>query len=310
YWNKRTAEGFEKAVIHFDQAIAQDPKYAQAYAGLADTYSLLGSVPANALPPRVAMSKARDAASRALALDESLAEAHVSLGYVKMVYEWDFPASEAEFKRAIELNPAYPTAHQWYAFYLTAMGRADEAETENMIARKLDPLSIPVNAQIAWSYYIARRFDDAIAQSQRLIELEPNLYISHLYLGLGYEGKRLYPQAIAEFQKADLLSGGNPIVLGALGHTYAVSGQKAKALELTRRLKDVSKQRYVPALYPAAIYAGLGDKDNAVRRLAQAVDDRSDYCLFLPLEPEAENLRSDPRFKDLIRRIGLPQESN
>jgi TolB-like protein/DNA-binding winged helix-turn-helix (wHTH) protein/Flp pilus assembly protein TadD len=310
YWNKRTEEGFQKAIAQFSQAIAEDPNYAPSYAGLADTYSLLGSVPANALPPRVAMSKAREAAAKALALDESLAEAHVSLGYVKMAYEWDFPAAEAEFKRAIALNPAYPTAHQWYAFYLTAMGRADDAETQNLLAKKLDPLSLSVNSQIAWSYYIARRYDDAIAQSQKLIELEPNLYTSHLHLGLAYEGKKLYPQAIAEFEKANALSGGNPIILGALGHTYAVSGEKVKALELIRRLESISKQRYVPGLYPAAIYSGLGDKDGAIRWLSKAVQDRSDYCLFLPLEPEAENLRTDPRFKQLVRQIGLAQESN
>ncbi len=307
YWNKRTEEGFQKAIAQFNQAIAEDANYAPPYAGLADTYSLLGSVPANVLEPRVAMSKAREAATRAVALDESLAEAHVSLGYVKMAYEWDFPAAEAEFKRAIELNPAYPTAHQWYAFYLTAIGRAEDADHENMLAKKLDPLSLSVNSQIAWSYYIARRYDDAVTQSRKLIDLEPNLYTSHLYLGLAYEGQKLYPQAIEEFQKANALSGGNPIVLGALGHTYAVSGNRAKANELIGQLDSIAKKRYVPGLYPAAIYAGLDNKDAAIRWLTKAVEDRSDYCLFLPLEPEAENLRSDPRFKELVRRIGLPQ---
>ncbi len=307
YWNKRTEEGFQKAIAQFDQAIAEDANYAPPYAGLADTYSLLGSVPANVLEPRVAMSKAREAATRAVALDESLAEAHVSLGYVKMAYEWDFPAAEAEFKRAIELNPAYPTAHQWYAFYRTAIGRAEDADHENMLAKKLDPLSLSVNSQIAWSYYIARRYDDAVTQSRKLIDFEPNLYTSHLYLGLAYEGQKLYPQAIEEFQKANALSGGNPIVLGALGHTYAVSGNRAKANELIGQLDSIAKKRYVPGLYPAAIYAGLDNKDAAIRWLTKAVEDRSDYCLFLPLEPEAENLRSDPRFKELVRRIGLPQ---
>jgi TolB-like protein/DNA-binding winged helix-turn-helix (wHTH) protein len=310
FWNKRTEEGFQQAIALFSKAIAEDANYAPPYAGLADTYSLLGSVPANALPPRVAMTKAREAAAKALTLDESLAEAHVSLGYVKMAYDWDFKAAEAEFKRAIELNPAYPTAHQWYAFYLTAMDRQDEARSENMIAKQLDPLSLSVNSQIAWSDYIARRYDDAIAQSQKLIELEPNLYTSYLYLGLAYEGKKLYLQAIAQFEKADALSGGNPIILGALGHTYAVSGDRAKALELIRRLEAISKQRYVPGLYPAAVYSGLGDKDNAIRWLSKAVEDRSDYCLFLPLEPEAATLRTDPRFQQLVRRIGLPQGSN
>ncbi|HET7840326.1 MAG TPA: winged helix-turn-helix domain-containing protein [Terriglobia bacterium] len=310
YWNERTGEGFQKAIAQFDQAIAKDANYAPPYAGLADTYNLLGSVPANVLEPRVAMSKAREAAAKALALDESLAEAHVSLGYVKMAYEWDFPAAEAEFERAIELNPAYPTAHQWYAFYLTAMGRADDADRENMLAKKLDPLSLSVNSQIAWSYYIARRYGDAVTQSQKLIDLEPNLYTSHLYLGLAYEGQKLYPQAIAEFQKANALSGGNPIILGALGHTYAVSGNRAKANELIAQLESIAKKRYVPGLYPAAIYSGLDDKAAAIRWLTKAVEDRSDYCLFLPLEPEAENLRSDPRFKELVRRIGLPQSSN
>jgi TolB-like protein/DNA-binding winged helix-turn-helix (wHTH) protein/Flp pilus assembly protein TadD len=310
YWNKRTEEGFQEAIAQFSKAIAEDANYAPPYAGLADTYSLLGSVPANALPPHVAMSKARTAAAKALTLDESLAEAHVSLGYVKMAYDWDFPAAEAEFKRAIELNPAYPTAHQWYAFYLTAMDRPDEAHSENMIAKQLDPLSLSVNSQVVWSDYLARRYDDAIAQSRQLIELEPNLYTSYLYLGLAYEGKKLYPQAIEEFKKADALSSGSPIILGALGHTYAVSGERAKALDLLRQLETVSKRRYVPGLYPAAVYSGLGDKDNAIRWLTKAVEDRSDYCLFLPLEPEAENLRNDPRFQQLVRRIGLPQAKN
>jgi TolB-like protein/DNA-binding winged helix-turn-helix (wHTH) protein/Flp pilus assembly protein TadD len=307
YWNKRTEEGFKKAINYFNQAIAEDPNYAPAYAGLADTYSLLGSVPANVLTPREAMPKARVAATKALDIDESLAEAHVSLGYVRMAYDWDFRGAEAEFKRAIELNPAYPTAHQWYAFYLTAMGRLNEAAIENQLAEKLDPLSLSVNSQIAWSFYVARQYDQSIAQSRKTIELEPDLYTSYLYLGLAYEGKKMYPEAISEFEKADSLSGGNPIILGALGHTYAMSGNKDKAHEMLRNLARIGKHRHVPGLYPAAINAGLGDKDEAIRWLSKAVEDRSDYCILLGIEPEAENLHSDPRFQKLLHRIGLPR---
>lgn len=306
YWNKRGGEGLAKAIEYFEQAIKQDPNYALAYAGLAASYSLLGAIPYDVLPPREAIPKARAAAIKALEL-EDLAEAHTSLAYIKCAYEWNWAEAEKEFRRAIEINRGYATAHQWYAWYLAAMGRLDEASTESRHAYDLDPLSLVIGTQIALTSYLARDYDRAIEQCQKTLELDPN-HLEALYvLGRAYDGKGMYAKAISELQKGKALSGGSPAMTMAVGHAYAASGNRAEAQKAIDELKVLAQKRYVPALYIAPIYGRLGEKDEAMRWLEKAYEERSDYLLFLKREPLADPVRSDARFQALVRRIGLPR---
>jgi len=305
HWNKRTPDAILLSVTYFQQAIQKDPTYAVLYAGLADAYGLLGTVPYDVLPPRQAMPKSKDAAERALELDESLAEAHVSLAYADYVYDWNWPDAEKEFQRALELNPNYATGHEWYALYLVAAGRADVAIAEINLAEKLDPLSPVIYAAAAQIYMYAQRYDETLEQCRRAFELYPDFLLAHYFQGRAYEQKGMVKEAIGEFQKASTLSGGSPIMMMSLGHAYAISGRKKDAQELLAQLVSLSNEKYVPAVYMMAIAAGLGDKDGAFRWLNQAVQDRCDYVVYLRKEPGLDNLRSDPRFVEVMRRIGL-----
>jgi TolB-like protein/DNA-binding winged helix-turn-helix (wHTH) protein/Flp pilus assembly protein TadD len=307
FWNKRyeTADGLKKSVEYFQDAAQKDSDFALAYAGLADSYSLLGSNPIDELPPREARPKAKAAAERAVELDDSLAEAHTSLASVKLSYEWDMPGAEREFKRAIELNPNYPTAHQWYGSYLMAMGRLDEALVESEHALALDPLSLVINIDLGKKFYMARQYDQAIGRCRKTIELNPDLYLTHYILGMALEQRGMYPEAISEFQQGKTLSRGSPIMVMALGHAYAASGNPGGAQRALGELQALSTRRYVPALYIAALYTALGDKNQAFQWLQQALGERSDQLVFLKMEPMSDSLRSDRRFQDLVRRIGL-----
>ncbi|HEY6120111.1 MAG TPA: winged helix-turn-helix domain-containing protein [Pyrinomonadaceae bacterium] len=305
YWNKRTAEALQKSVEYFNQAIDKDPSFALAYAGLADSYV----VPANRLPPREAMPKARAAAIRALELDESLAEAHVSLGRVLAAYDWDWTNAEKQYRRAIELNPRYAVAHQWYGGYLAVMGRSDEAIAEKKRALELEPLSLVINFELGLAYYFARDYDKAIEQFQKTLELDQTFPAAHNFLPAAYEQKGMYSEAIAEFEKSILLTGGSEQTLSraGLGHLYAVTGKKVEARTMLDGLKRASEQEYVPANSIAMIYAGLGEKDAAFAWLDKAYEQRAFQLQWIKIEPRWDNLRSDPRFADLLRRIGLPQ---
>jgi TolB-like protein/tetratricopeptide (TPR) repeat protein len=304
-WNNRTPEGLKRAAQCFHQAIEEDPTYAPSHTGLADAYSLLGSIGYDGMPPREAMPLAKTAANNAIKIDDTSAEAHASLGYVKLSYDWDWAGAESEFKRAIELNPSYATAHDWYGHCLFAMGRLDEAGRQMQYARELDPLSIPCNLGVGWSFYYARQYDQAIEQYRKTLEIAPNLPMVLYELGLAYLNKGLYQEALAEFQKAYELSGGAPAAVALLGHAYALAGRTAEARQELARLHEVSKQKYVPSLYRAFIYAGLNDKDQAFLWLEKAYEDRSNYLIYLGVEPSIDNLRSDPRYHDLLRRVGL-----
>ncbi len=257
------------------------------------------------LPPREAAPKAKEAASKALAFDETLAEAHAALAHVKTSYDWDWTGAEREFKRAIELNPNYATAHSWYSGYLDATGRLDEAAAEAKRAQEADPLSPIIGSLAGRSFYLARRYDRAIEQLRRTLEMDPNFSRAHWYLAMAYEQVGRHEEAIAESQKAVSLSGGDPAVLGQLGHGYAVSGKRAEAQKALAELKDLSRRRYVAPFNIAIIYVGLGDKAQALEWLEKAYGDRSFQLTWIKVWPQFDSLRGEPRFQDLLRRMGL-----
>jgi serine/threonine protein kinase/Flp pilus assembly protein TadD len=305
YWNKRTGGAIKKAIEYFSQAIEKDPGYALAYVGLADCYV----VPANPQPPNEKMPKARAAARRALELDETLAEGHTALARVLAVYDWDWVGAEKEFKRAIKLNPRYAGAHQWYGGYLEMMGRRDESLAERKQALELDPLSLTINFELALAFYYARDYDQAIQQFQKTLELDANFPLVHAHLPAAYEQKGMYDQAIAGFQKGVALRGGTEwsFSMSGLGHVYGVSGKKAEARAVLDELKQASRQEYVPADSIALVYAGLGEKDQAFTWLEKAYEEHAFKMAWLKVDPQWDSLRSDPRFADLLRRVGLPQ---
>jgi len=304
-WSQRTPKAIANAIQEFQQAIAADPDYAPAYAGLADAYELLGSVPNDALPPRQAIPKAEEAAEKALALDNSLAEAHVSLAYIRLAYDWKRQEAEQQFREALELNPGYATGHEWYALYLVATDQMDKAIVEIQKAQELDPLSIIMNMAAAQVFLYAGQYDRVLEQCQRALDLDSNFFLAYYFRGRAYERKGMLPQAIAEFRRAGTLFPGNPTLMMALGGVYALASDKAQARSYLAALVNLSKQRYVPAVYMVGITAGLNDKDEAFRWLDQAVEDRCDYVIYLGHEPGLDNLRADPRFREFVHRIGL-----
>lgn len=307
YWNRRTEEGFKKAIDFFNQAIEEDSAYALAYAGLADCYALLGSDEYGALPAQEAMPKAKAAAVKALEIDDTLAEAHTSLAYVTWVYEWDTVGAEREYKRAIELNPNYATAHHWYAIsYLTALGRHQEALAEMKRAHELDPLSLIINSAVGWAFYFARQYDRAIEQYQKTLELDPNFSVARAKLAWAYEQKSMYEEATAELQQAVNLSRDRTWV-ASLGYTYAVSGKREETQKVVNKLKELSEQQHVPPYDIALIYAGLGDKDRAFEWLTRACEERSSWLVWLRVDPRFDSLHVDQRFTDLLRHVGLTQ---
>ncbi len=304
-WHKRTNEALKKSIDYFNQAIERDPSFALAYAGLADCYV----VPAYMLPPGEKIPKAKMAAMKALELDDTLAEAHTSLARAMTTYDWDWRGAEREFQRAIELNPNYAIAHQWYCGYLEAMGRTPEAIAEGKRALELDPLSPIITFEMGLGFFYARDYDKAIEYYQKTLELDPDFPPAHGQLPAAYEQKRMYDQAITGFQKGTNLKGSREwyFSLSGLAHVYAVTGNKGEAQKLLSEMKDLSVRQYVPADRIALIYAGLGDKDEAFAWLEKAYDERSFNMTWLKVEPRWDSLRSDPRFADLVRRLGLPQ---
>ena len=254
YWNKRTIEALKKSIEYFNQAIEKDPGFALAYAGLADGYT----VPGNPLPPREKMPKAKAAAMRALELDETLAEAHTSLARVLAIYDWDWTNAEKEFKRAIELNPRYATAHQWYGGYLDAMGRHNEAIVERKRALELDPLSLIINFELGMAFYFAHDYDRAIEQYKKTLELDQNFPPARGFLPIAYEQKGMYDEAIAGFKSAIPLMANETSSMAGLGYVYGVSGKKTEAQAVLNQLKQLSTQKYVPAIRHSACLRGPG----------------------------------------------------
>jgi TolB-like protein/DNA-binding winged helix-turn-helix (wHTH) protein/Flp pilus assembly protein TadD len=309
FWNRRTGDGLNKAIDYFQQAIEKDSNYAPAYAGLADAYGLLGFAEYGTLSPKEAVAKAEAAANRALQIDETLAEAHTALGAIKHRFKWDWEGADREFKRAINLNPNYATAHHWYALYLASMGRMDEAVAVAKRGRELDPLSLIVNTGFGRVLYFARQNDQAIERLQKTLDLDPNFPVARYWLGLAYEQKGMYQEAVADLTELKDLSV-SPLRIAGLGHAYAVSGDRAKAQAVLSELKELSRERYVSPYDIAVVYAGLGDKDQTFRWLEKTYQEREGALVYISVEPMFDTIRSDPRFKDLVHRVGLPPISN
>jgi TolB-like protein/Tfp pilus assembly protein PilF len=303
YWNKRTEDGLKKGIDHFQQAIALDSNYALAYAGLADSYNLLASY--SALPPSEAFKVAKEAAIRALQIDPSLAEAHVSLAATLTWYDWDWDSAELEYKRALELNPSYATAYQWYALYLAGMGRVEEGLRMMERAQELDPLSLIINLNVARVLYFARDYDRAIEECLRALEMYPEFTLALRRLGQAYSQKRMYKEAIEAFQKAIECSENDSETMAALAHTYAVSGNRAEAEKILSELIEMSKRLYVSPYSIARIHTGLGDKQRALESLEEAFEQRHGILAYLKVEPVFDSLRDEDRFVRLLSRMGL-----
>ena len=303
FWNKRTANGLKVALAYFNQAIEEDPKYAQAYSGLADTYALLGDWEYGVLAPKEAYPRAKAAASKALELDDTLSEAHASLASLGM-FDWDWQSAGKEFRRAIELNPGYATAHQWYAWNLNLLGRQSDAIAEMRKAESLDPLSLIISADMADVLFVARLYDESIQQSRKTLEMDPNFAVARFELGQVYLEKHMHNEAVAQLQKAVQLSEGNPTFIANLARAYFASGKRSEAVKLLSDLKKRSNPSYSNASEIAVIYASLGDTDQAMNWLEKAYAERFNPGVLL--RPGFDPLRSDSRFQNLVHRIGLP----
>ncbi len=307
YWNKRTPDTLKKSLEYFEQAIEKDPSYAPAYAGLADSYDMLAAGSYAVLPPKQAYPRAEAAAMKALQLDSTLAEAHTSLAWAKIFFDWDWQGAEREFTQAIELNPGYANAHHWYALYLTIMGHHSEAIAEDRKAESLDPLSLIISADLAMEALgPAGMYDQEMEQCRKTLEMDPSFPLAHACLCDSYKNKRMYKEAVAEMQKAIDLSGGSVVWVSALAHTYALAGRRDEATKILNELKARSKREFVSPILFAYIYAGLGDKDQAFAWLEKAYEERSDVVGGLKVGRQLDPLRSDPRFQDLLRRMNFP----
>jgi TolB-like protein/DNA-binding winged helix-turn-helix (wHTH) protein/Tfp pilus assembly protein PilF len=304
FWNKRSADGLKVALAYFKEAIEEDPNYAQAYSGLADTYALLGDWQYAVMTPKEAFPKAKDAAIKALELDSKLGEAHNSLAFVLDGFDWDLDSGGKEFQRAIELNPGYATAHHWYAWHLSLLGRYNEAIAEMRKAENLDPLSLIINADLAEMLVLAHSYDESIRQSRKTIETDPNFALAHNQLAQAYLQKHMYDEAVAELQKAVNLSGDSPTCIANLARAYIASGKRSEAVKLLGDLKKRSNPGYSNAAEIAMIYASLGDPDQAMTWLEKGYDERFNPGVLL--RPGFDPLRSDSRFQNLLHRVGLP----
>nr|QEO73765.1 TPR repeat-containing protein [uncultured bacterium] len=304
YWNKRTVEGYQKAIGCFREAIEGDPNYALAYTGLADAYSLQCSPFYGLRQPTEIMPRARAAAEKALYLDDSLAEAHTSLAYIKLVYNWDWEAAEAGFKRALMLDPRCAHAHHWYSHYLIAVGKNQEALEENMKAQELDPHEATYNQHLAWYYVFTREYDKAIENLRESISQDPNFYPAHIILGIAYRQKEMYAEAVAEFEEARRLEDTIP-ALAFIGHAYGVAGEKKKARAIHDELKKKSGRQYVSAYCKAIVAIGLNEYDEAFRHLDDAYHEHSEWLMWIKVNPALDHLRHDPRFDKLLQRLGL-----
>jgi eukaryotic-like serine/threonine-protein kinase len=303
HWDRRTEAELLKGLENFKAALALDPEYALAWIGVADSYSILGFY--GHLAPKESFPRAREAAERALALDDTLAAAHCSRGYVRHYHDWDFPAAEADYRRAIALDPAYATAPQFYGNLLVALGRFDEAAATLRHAVELEPLSLICNAAVGWGHYHARRNDDAIASLRATIELDPHFMVGHLWLGRAYVQAGLLDDAVREFGTAAALSNRSAEAIGMLGHAHAVAGRSAEARGILAEMEQLSARRYVPQYLVAYIYLALGEHDAAFARLERAFTDRAHVLVFLRVDPVLDPLRADSRLEALAKRVGL-----
>src|SRR6266566_801459 len=302
-WNKGTEDSVKNSIEYFRQAIDKDPSYALAYAGLADAYSLASEA---YLPPKEVMPKAKQVANQALQLDPALAEAHTALGVILRDFDWDWAEAEREFKRAIESNPNYAEAHHQYGWLLGDVGRNAEARREMGRAQQLDPLSLAIGVDSNVPYYLARDYDRSIEQSRKVLEFDPSFYLAHYTVGWAAIQKRDFATAFAELQKARSLED-KPWIIGTLGYAYAVAGDSKRAQAVLKELKQLAQHRRVTPFWVAMIYMALSDKNQAFQWLDRCYEERSPWLVWLKTDPALDPLRSDPRYADLLRRIGLPQ---
>jgi TolB-like protein len=305
FWNKFTEEGFQRAIASFMEAIRIDPNYALAYAGLGDLYNWLGVL--GILPPSDTWGRGLKMASRAATLDDTLAEAHAALGFAQLCYERDWPGGERSLKRAIELNPHYATAHQWYCFQLGAEGRFEEAVQAAHEALRIDPHSPFINQALGWVHYMARDYDLSIERHRKVMQFDSQFALGRYSYARPCIQKGLYTEAIEESKLAVEMSNGNPVMLAGLGYAYAIAGQERDARQLLARLDDLSRKRYVSAYHVALIHCALGEMERALEWLEKTYRERDAWLIWINVEPQLDPLRSDPRFRNLLGRI---QSSN
>jgi len=303
--NTRTEKGLQDAIQHFESSIKHDSNFALAYTGLADAYSILASYSLEYIPPREGFPKAKTAAEKALSLDDHLAEAHASLGLVNFYYEWDWDGAEAELKKALELNPGYAQAHQYYADFVKSFGRFDEALGEMKNALALDPLSYSINTGIGHILYLSRQYDLAIDQYRKIVESDPAFVPARLWFGRPYMQKGMFKEAIEQSEEAVKLSKESTVSLATLGQAYASAGQRTEARKILDRLLERSKKQYVPSYWIALVQMSMGNKDEAFVRLEQAYHERSSWLVWANVEPRFDPLRSDPRFISILTRMRL-----
>jgi len=304
FWSKRTEEDIKRAIQYFKQVIEKDPDYALAYAGMADSYNDLPTY--SSFPPAETYPKAKEAAIKALEIDDTLAEAHSSLGVIRTESEWDWDGAEREFARALELNPASATAHHGYAYLLMLVGRFDEAIKEIKQAKELDPLSLAINRELGQIFLFARQYDQATEQSHKTIKMDPNFTYAHLLLGLAYGQKSMYEEALAELHKErDILGRWDAFVEAYIGVTYALMGKKGEAQQVLDDLMERSKQEYVPSYALALLYFALEKNDQGFLWLDKAYVERDVWLRYLKIDPDFDSVRSDPRFTALLKKMGL-----
>ena len=303
FWNKRTGESIKKSIGYFDQAIGKDPNYALAYAGLADAYYILGAY--GALPTKEFAPKAKAAALRALQIDATLSEALTTLAAIAASYDWDWSGGEQQFRTALESNPNYATAHQWYAEHLARTGRLQEAIAEARRAEELDPASPLTSGIVGTTFYRARQYDRALEQLEKTLDMDPDFASTHFHLGMTCVQKTMYEKAIFHFERLSTLWASNPQLLALLGYGHAVAGERSVAQKILNELNNLSKRQYVSPLGLALVYIGLGDKDRAFNWIEKAYDERVFWLGYLKVEPFFDPLRSDPRFTSLLKKMRL-----
>jgi len=303
-WNMRTEAGITRAIGFFQKALEEDASFARAYAGLADCYSTLALL--EFVPPNEAYPKAKEAVGKALSLDPMLAEAHTSLGLIRFQYDWDWKGAEEEFNEAIRINPSYAPAHHFFADYLKAMGRFDEALAEIEKAKELDPLNLAINTGVGHVLYLSKQYDRAIEQYKKAVDLDPNFTLTHIWFGRPYLEKGMYEEAISELETAVRLSGEGTLALAMLGHGLASSGREGDTQRILDRLLERSKTKYVPSYWVAVIYNGLKDREKVLEWLQKAFEERSSWLVWCNVEPRFDWLRDDPKFSSLMAAMKFP----
>jgi DNA-binding winged helix-turn-helix (wHTH) protein/TolB-like protein/Flp pilus assembly protein TadD len=303
FWNERTGKGLERSLDYFRRATDLDPTYAKAYAGMADSYAMLGLYTVR--PPKEAFSKAKEAALQALEMDNSLAEAHATLAFAHFYYDWNGADAEKEFVTALQQDPNYAMAHSWRGFNLSVMGRFSEASREEKLAQAADPLSAIIGTNAGWVYFLARQNEQAVKVLQKVIEIDPNFPRAHFRLGNVYEDEGDYNRAISEYENAVRLSEGDAYYQASLGHAFAMSGKIAGAMKILKHLEELSARKYIPPYAIALIYIGLGDKERGLDWLEKASQDRSTSMAYLKVDPAMGRLRTEPRFAALVQQTNF-----